>query len=59
MEKLWGKRFNLIFPFSNILFGNSVYESLDSWLDEGQSEYIILIATHLHGNELIKTVIDN
>ncbi|ATM87393.1 hypothetical protein CRN74_15710 [Yersinia frederiksenii] len=59
LEKLWGKRFNPIFPFSNILFGNSVYESLDSWLDEGQSEYIILIAAHLHGNELINDSVDN
>lgn len=59
LEKLWGKRFSLIFPFSNILFSNSVSESLDSWLDEEGNEYIILITAHLHENELIGDNIDN
>lgn len=59
LEKLWGKRVNLTFPFSSILFSNSIYESLDSWLDEGQSEYLILIVAHFYGNELISDNIDD
>lgn len=59
LERLWDKRFDLAFSFSNILFSNSIYKSLDLWLDEEKSEYIILIAAHFHGNELISDSIDN
>ncbi|WP_337261583.1 MULTISPECIES: hypothetical protein [unclassified Serratia (in: enterobacteria)] len=59
LEKLWDERFNTAFPFSSISFREGMSESLDSWLDDIQSEYFILIAVRLHGDNLINDSVDN
>lgn len=53
LEEFWHDRCQPIFPFSNIVFSKNISESLDSWLDERTSEYLILIASAFHGDELL------
>ncbi|VTQ52531.1 Uncharacterised protein [Campylobacter jejuni] len=58
MESMWAFQFSNT-PFLEMLeFSENLPKSIDSWLDETQSEYLILISANFLGNALLDDDVD-
>jgi hypothetical protein len=58
MENIWRLRFEDVFPVTKLEFKESLSDSIDNWLDDSQSEYVIFIAANFFGNESFDELVD-
>lgn len=58
MENIWRLQFEDVFPVTKLEFKKSLSNSIDNWLDDSQSEYVIFIAANFFGNESFNELVD-